>query len=97
MIGKKKKRAHMQKSIDNAKKRQKESKLGDKGNLSGIISSRTKAIDRLGMEKQENGKRWKWSLMGYRTVVQPVIAPKEFKFKFPKTPLLHDGDRKSVV
>ena len=87
-----KKRAHMQKSIEQAKKRQKESKLGDKGNLSGLISSRTKAIDRLGNEKQENGKRWKWSLMGYRNVIQEVKEEKEFKFKFPEVPLLCDDN-----
>ena len=86
------KREHMQKSIEKAKKKQKDSKLGDKGNLGGLISSRTKALDRLGQEKQDNGKRWKWSLMGYRKEIQDVKKPKEFHFKLPKVePLRADG------
>ena len=76
-------RKHVQDSIQKAKKTAKAKKLGDKGNQSGIISSRTKALGRLGQQKTEDGKHWKWSLMGDRQEVQEVKAPQEFKFKFP--------------
>jgi ATP-binding cassette, subfamily F, member 3 len=66
------KREYMQKSIENAEKKQKDSKLGDKGNLGGLISSCTKGLDRLGQEKQDSGKRWKCSYLGNRKEIQEV-------------------------
>ena len=86
------KKEHMQKSIEKAKKKQKDSKLGDKGNLGGLISSRTKALDRIGQQKQDNGKKWKSSYHGNRKVIEDVKKPKEFRFKFPIVePLRGDG------
>jgi ATP-binding cassette, subfamily F, member 3 len=83
-----KQKKHMQDSIASAKKHMRSSKLGDKGNLGGMIRSREKAIDRLGQQKQDNGKHWKWSLMGYRKKIDAVREAKKFAFKFPDIPPL---------
>jgi ATPase subunit of ABC transporter with duplicated ATPase domains len=76
----------MQKSIEQAKRTQREkgSKHSDKGNLGGMIRSREKAIQKMGNMKTEDGKRWKWSLMGFRQKAQAPEREKEVVFKFPK-------------
>jgi ATPase subunit of ABC transporter with duplicated ATPase domains len=84
---------HMQSTIQNAKKKSKDSKLGDKGNLGGLIRSREKQLEKLGQLKQDNGKRWKYSLMGFRKKIDPVTMERKFKFKFPPiTPLRYEGN-----
>ena len=86
------KRKHMQDSIATAKTKMRASKLGDKGNLGGIVRSREKAIERLGQQKQDNGKHWKWSLMGDRKKIDDIKEKRKFEFKFPIVPpLLYSG------
>ena len=68
------KRAHLQQSIKNMKDHDKQHRLGDKSH-GGQIASKKKAIDRLGVNKTESGKKWKTGTMGHRRQVEDIPPP----------------------
>jgi len=75
-------RQHLESNIEHAKQT---------GNL-GMVASREHKLHNLGSQKTEDSKKWKWSTMGMRTVLGPVVEDKAFRFKFPvPTPLGYHG------
>ncbi|KAF8160021.1 P-loop containing nucleoside triphosphate hydrolase protein [Crassisporium funariophilum] len=79
----------MQKSVQQAKSTGDEKRLGQ-------VASRKKKLDRLGMERLEDGKRYKESYHGYRAAIvveqgvktAPIQLPPPEPFKFPGSSIL---------
>eukprot|EP01094_Clydonella_sp_ATCC50884_P030329 TRINITY_DN9877_c0_g1_i1.p1 TRINITY_DN9877_c0_g1~~TRINITY_DN9877_c0_g1_i1.p1 ORF type:complete len:907 (+),score=300.63 TRINITY_DN9877_c0_g1_i1:203-2923(+) len=71
---------HLQKTIQKAKKANK--KLGDRGNLGGVISSREKAIDRMIVQNHDPETTFK---------VGPAETDRVVRFSFPPMPELRYG------
>jgi len=61
-----KKRAHMEQSVKKMEKAAKKGKKGGDQKKLGQVASRKKKLLAFGADKTEDGKRWKYSLMGYR-------------------------------
>lgn len=77
---------HMEKTIKRLQEHDKQHRLGDKGH-GGMIASRKKKIDRMGVEKTESGKRWKWGTMGNRRKAEDIPPPPKIRpYAFRRSP-----------
>ncbi|EFI26724.1 hypothetical protein CC1G_15647 [Coprinopsis cinerea okayama7 len=108
-VGEKKKRMERLKELDDKRRKQIQSVIqrniqqakatGDDKRL-GMVASRKKALDRLGMQRLEDGKRHKTSYHGDRAeivveqgfVTPPIVLPEPYKVPFHTSAILQLGE-----